>query len=161
MGIFGKKNKDRGIMLKYIDGIEAYTKDLTVEAILKEDLLEIKGKNISNIPTIKLPYEQILAANCVTEKEIVQANKSVVGRALVGGVLLGSLGAIIGGASGIGNKNKDEISYYIVINYKSQIGDLKVISFQIVGFTNWNKFIRELKGKIKNQQIEDNTEIYL
>ena len=84
MSLFNKKDKDKSIMLKYIDGIEVYTKDLIITATLKEDLLEIKGKHVSNIPIIKLPYEQILAVNCVTEKEILQSNKSVVGRAVVG-----------------------------------------------------------------------------
>jgi hypothetical protein len=42
------------------------------------------------------------AANDVVESK----DKSVIGRAIVGGILLGPLGAIIGGASGIGEKVK-------------------------------------------------------
>jgi len=39
------------------------------------------------------------------EQVIAQKNKSVIGRALVGGLLLGGVGAVVGGVSGTGSKN--------------------------------------------------------
>lgn len=50
--------------------------------------------DIAKIETIKI----------LTEKQA--KNKSVIGRAIVGGILFGSLGAVAGGLSGIGQKIK-------------------------------------------------------
>ena len=158
--IFGKKNKsgNRSVNLSFIDGIESYSKGIAVELSMddKEQCLAMKARVFKDKPIIKLKYEQIIAANVVTEKEIIESDKSVVGRAVVGGVLLGPLGAIVGGMSGIGNKTKSNTHYFMVINYKSNTGETKILSFEIVGSSlHWSEFIKELKNKFNsNQTIE-------
>lgn len=162
MGIFSKKNKngDRSVNLSFVDGIDSYGKGLAVELSFNETELEIKSRIVKNKPIVKLSLEQIIAANCVTEKEIIEKSKSVAGRAIAGGVLLGPLGAIIGGMSGVGNKQKSETHYYMIINYKSRDEEIKVLSFEIVGASlNWASFIEELRTKIKTEELEK--EIYL
>lgn len=162
MGIFSKKNKngDRSVNLSFVDGIASYEKGLAVELSFNETELEIKSRIVKNKPIVILSLEQIIAANCITEKEIIEKSKSVTGRAIAGGVLLGPLGAIIGGMSGIGNKQKSETHYYMVINYKSRDEEIKVLSFEIVGASlNWASFIEELRSKIKTEELEK--EIYL
>ena len=158
--IFGKRNKsgNRSVNLSFVDGVESYSKGMAVELSMddKDQCLIMKARVFKDKPIIKLKYEQIIAANVVTEKEIIESDKSVVGRAVVGGVLLGPLGAIVGGMSGIGNKAKANTHYFMVINYKSNTGETKILSFEIVGSSlHWSEFIKELKNKFNsNQTIE-------
>lgn len=162
MVLFGKKNKkgNRSLNVSFVDGIESYNKGLAVEVSFDDSVLEIKSRIVKNKPVVKLNLEQILAVNFINEKEIIEKSKNVTGRAIVGGVLLGPLGAVIGGMSGVGSKQKSENHYYMVINYKSRDEQIKVLSFEIVGASlNWASFINELKSKIKTVDIEK--EIYL
>lgn len=145
--IFGKKNKnvDRSVNLAFVDGLKEFNKGNAVEVSLTDLGLRIKSRiNKEKLP-VTINYGDITAANCVSEKEILEKSKSVIGRAVVGGVLLGPLGSIIGGMSGIGNKSKSETKYYMVLNTK----DENVISFEIIGASlHWDDFIRELRTKI-------------
>ncbi|HDK7158911.1 TPA: hypothetical protein PTV68_002040 [Clostridium botulinum] len=161
MGLFGNKNKSKSINVLLVDGISNYTKDIILQLTLNDEseCLTINSKVCKNNPDINLKYEQIIDANIITEEEIIQQSKSVIGRAAVGGLLLGPLGAIVGGMSGTGTKTNNQIEYYAVVNYKSRDHELKVLSFKIVGFSNWKSFIKELKSKINNQNTKE--EIYL
>jgi hypothetical protein len=68
--------------------------------------LEIKVDYIFTSTRIGLLCEQIDFFVIEPQKQIVEKKgKSVVGRALVGGILLGPVGAIVGGMTGIGNKD--------------------------------------------------------
>lgn len=75
-----------------------------------------------------LPCEKITQAIATTSTEIEQRNKSVAGRAMIGGVLLGPVGAIVGGMTGIGKKEKKKIQSFVIINYTSN-GEDKVAAF--------------------------------
>ncbi len=165
MGLFGKKNKDgnRSVNLSYIDGVEGYNKGTAIALSIDNEnqCLTIKPRVFKN-PPVHLKFEQITGVNVVSEKEIIEKSKSTVGRAIVGGVLLGRLGAIVGGMSGIGNKQRSETHYYMVINYKSKNEEIKVLSFEIVGASlHWSSFVEELRSKINTQALENSTEIYL
>lgn len=165
MGLFGKKNKnsDRSVNLSFVDGIEGYGKGLAIELSIntEKECVTIKSRAVKR-PEVNLKFEQITGVNVVSEKDIIEKSKSTVGRAIVGGVLLGRLGAIIGGMSGIGNKQKSEMHYYMVINYKSKNEEIKVLSFEIVGASlHWSSFVEELRSKINTQTLENSTEIYL
>jgi len=165
MGLFGKKNKnsDRSVNLSFVDGIEGYGKGLAIELSIntEKECVTIKSRAVKK-PEVNLKFEQITGVNVVSEKDIIEKSKSTVGRAIVGGVLLGRLGAIIGGMSGIGNKQKSETHYYMVINYKSKNEEIKVLSFEIVGASlHWSSFVEELRSKINTQTLENSTEIYL
>lgn len=161
MSIFGKKNKngDRSVNLSYVDGVESYDKGTAIA-------LSIDNTNecvTMSARVYKRPkFEQITGIDVVSEKEIVEKSKNTVGRAMIGGMLLGHLGAIIGGMSGIGSKKSSETTFYMIINYRSQSGEIKVLSFKIVGASlHWSSFVDELKNKIKITPIEIEKEIYL
>lgn len=64
-----------------------------------------------------ISYQQIIDMKFVSHKQLSEVDKSVLGRAVVGGLLLGPLGAVVGGLSGIGTKKKNIGDYYLVINY--------------------------------------------
>lgn len=163
MSIFGKKNKngDRSVNLSYVDGVNGYSKGTAIELSLNEnEQCLTMAARVYKKPPVHLKYEQIIGINVVSEKEIIEKGKSTVGRAVVGGVLLGPLGAIVGGMSGIGTNKTNKTTYYMVINYKSQDEEVKVLSFEIVGASlHWSSFVDELKSKLKKEEIP--TEIYL
>ena len=60
---------------------------------------------------------QIISLKQTSSEELSRTDKSVIGRAVVGGLILGPLGAIVGGMSGIGSKETLKIQDYLVINY--------------------------------------------
>lgn len=60
---------------------------------------------------------QIISLKQTSQEELTKTDKSVIGRAVIGGLILGPLGAIVGGMSGIGNKEKLKNKHYLVINY--------------------------------------------
>lgn len=55
-------------------------------------------------PEFILDVDEIEAIDILTEEEA--KNKSVIGRAIIGGVLFGGVGAVVGGLSGVGQKKK-------------------------------------------------------
>ena len=112
-------------------------------------------------PTVFLQLEQITGVVVISEKDIIEKSKGTVGRAVVGGVVLGPLGVIIGGMSGIGNKKKNETHYFMVVNYKSKDEEIKVLSFEIVGASlHWSSFVEEFRKRIPVKKAIEK-EIYL
>lgn len=158
MGLFSKKEKHTKIIFQMEDGLQSIQKGMPVEIILLEDELNIK-QNFSRKEPSHLRYEQVINAGVVREEEITEKNKSVVGRAVVGNLVLGPLGAVVGGVSGVGKKEKKKLKAYFVINYKSsQDDEVKVLSFLVTGNTiGLPKFEKELKEKagIKEEIIDE------
>ncbi|MEG1841002.1 MAG: hypothetical protein RR213_07070, partial [Raoultibacter sp.] len=75
----------------------------------------------------------------------------VIGRAAIGGLILGPLGAVIGGIDGTGTKRKKVNHVYWVINYVNDDGERLAISFEIVGATlGLKKFERALEAACPN-----------
>jgi DNA-directed RNA polymerase subunit RPC12/RpoP len=81
-------------------------------------LLHTHGIQImSGLNFYSIHNTQIISLKKTTQEELAQIDKSVIGRAVVGGLILGPLGAIVGGMSGIGNKEKFINKHYFIINY--------------------------------------------
>lgn len=72
---------------------------------------------ISGLQFYQINNSQIISLKRTSHEELVNANKSVIGRAVVGGLILGPLGAIVGGMSGIGSKEKFVNKNYFIINF--------------------------------------------
>ena len=64
-----------------------------------------------------IAYEAIEGIDVHTEEEFIEKQKSVIGRAVVGGVLFGPLGTVVGGMSGIGTKQKKERKDIATVTY--------------------------------------------
>ena len=159
MGLFGKKKEVTSINLIHIDGVSGYGKGTAISINLDDSnkCLTINAR-VYEKPLVHLSYEQIVDIDAIDEEKIIEKSKSTVGRALAGGILLGPLGAIIGGMSGIGTNKTSSTTYYMIINYKSQDGEIKVLSFKINGGP-WSKFIWSVRHRIKTEEIPK--EIYL
>lgn len=78
------------------------------------------GINITNsffISEMELHNSQIISIDFADTSRLLSEDKSVIGRAVVGGLLMGPMAAIIGGMSGIGQKTHLVNSGYLVVNY--------------------------------------------
>lgn len=148
MGLFSREIK---VMLTMVDGLQSVKKGLIVTLTLHEDELTIK-ENFARKEPIHLKYDQIINAGVLRESEIIEKSKNVLGRAAVGGLVLGPFGAIVGSVSGIGSKEKKKINTFFIINYKSSHDEeLKVLTFSAMDNGNsigLSKFDKELKEKI-------------
>ena len=83
-------------------------------------VLHTHGIRIANgiyVPILDIHNSQIISIKQTTKAELVNLDKSVIGRAVVGNLILGPLGAIIGGMSGIGSKQQVQDKSYLVLNY--------------------------------------------
>ncbi|MDR3117854.1 MAG: zinc ribbon domain-containing protein [Mediterranea sp.] len=100
---------------------------------------------------------QIISLNAASKGKIVSTKKSVIGRAVAGGLILGPLGAVVGGMSGIGTNKQFVDKHYIIINYWD-INTKSAQSLLISGDVNKiYSFIRRHK-KEKGINISENRE---
>jgi len=107
-----------GLPLSKGTGVMLYSgKDNLVIETLDKKVFEIPNKRITNFAALD-------------ETKIMQVSKNVVGRAAVGGLLLGGLGAIVGGMSGVGTKDKKTKHSYFVVNYTDKSGNIAIVSFE-------------------------------
>jgi hypothetical protein len=132
--LFGNKLKKKAdsmgaedaIFASYFDGL-GLPSNVYSELFLFHDRLLIA---VGNMQPYELKLSQVRAAVNRSEQEIVEKGKSVVGRALIGTLLVPGLGTIVGGMSGIGTKQKKgKENNYLIINYIDAQGDLKGITF--------------------------------
>lgn len=125
--------------VKHIQGVNfadfEQTLDLTInknELIFSEqnkELFKINNSEINNLEILE-------------ELEQTQKNKSVIARAIVGGLLLGGVGAVVGGLSGACPTLKTNKKYYLEITTN---GPDKVI------ITTDNNSLKQIKTTIYNQ----------
>lgn len=80
------------------------------DGMLKVDkLLGIFKKETVLLSRAKRVVLELKREYTPAEYETIEKDKSVIGRAIVGGLLLGPVGAIVGGMSGIGTKQETKI----------------------------------------------------
>ncbi len=118
----------------------------SVKGILKADCLYIHHGWDKKI-NVSLAYHKITNVRLTSDVEIIEKSKSVGGRALAGGLVLGPAGALFGGLSGIGSKTERKVSNYILISYRPSPEEEEHGILLKVGVGAWDKFMEELKKK--------------
>ena len=128
----------------YCDGISTFTTNSPIFVTINGDENQVTfEQRFSKVPNANLSFDKITNVAWVTEEDV--KNASVIGNAIVGGILFGGLGAMVGAVSG--TKKKSET--YLVINYTAADGTLKAISMKPHGDFKIFKFENTLKQYIK------------
>lgn len=123
------------------------------EVSLYDEYLELAG--IGGL-SVKLKYEQITDVFYGLEKEVKEKNKSVIGRAVAGGLLFGGAGAVVGAISGTGKKQKTINRFMFIVSYKSQNGEDAFLTFEDTRLYKGSKLASKLKElcKVENENVE-------
>lgn len=102
---------------------------------------------------IKLPREKITDMCLKFDTEIQNQTISSIGGTIAGGVMFGTLGAIIGGRAK--NKKMKTTSQYLIITYTGEHGELKYIGFDVKNNPlSAVKLIKEFQELNKNSGIQ-------
>lgn len=86
--------------------------------IIKLTNYELKLCDVKNRPIKNISLKNISNVAIISDKELIEKDKSVIGRGIVGNVLFGGAGLILGGLSGLQKKQVTQNIDYLVINYK-------------------------------------------
>lgn len=128
MGLFKKdKNALPICYLKVDTEIGALKKGNTVKISLYDEYLQIS----QDFPKqdIKLNYSKISSVYYGKQEEVIEKDKSMIGRAVAGGLLFGGAGAIVGAMTGLGKKQTKTSTMVFVISYKSTEGNDDFLAF--------------------------------
>ena len=105
---------------------------LPCEAHILDDTIRIDVMSISNkerIASFTIPHERIIDIDFITKTNIEEKQKSVVGRAIVGGMLFGGAGAVVGGLSGQGIRADTTYTIVFAITYETKGGKVSSLLF--------------------------------
>lgn len=100
------------IPIVYIDGTLLLEKGKQIILYVFEDRLKFNENE-------ELLFSNIKNSKIINETQITEKEKSVLKRAIVGGVLLGGIGAIIGGMTGLKDSKEKKEVYLFSLDYKS------------------------------------------
>lgn len=113
--------------------------------------------------TLNIHNTQIISLIAKTRGELVSADKSVIGRAVVGGLVFGGVGAIVGGVSGLSKSEKVVDKTYLIVNYwdvKTESPQTILVSGNrtlITNFINRQQKESALNESGRKAELEKNT----
>ena len=88
---------------------------------------ELQFCDIKKRPILKISLKDIRNVAIISDKELIEKDKSVIGRGIVGNVLFGGAGLVLGGLSGLQKKQVTQNIDYLIVNYKVN-GEEKVVN---------------------------------
>lgn len=128
---------------KLLEDVGGIKKNNAVDVAIYNDRVEIStvGDKV-----VKLSLDKITDVYYGVETEITQKNKSVIGRAVAGGLIFGGAGAVVGAISGMGTKDKKKRRFIFIISYKNSEGEDAFISFEDTRLYKGTKVYKQLKS---------------
>jgi len=124
-----------------------------VKVILHTHGIEIIQGLINFFP---IHHSQIISIKKTSREEIAKSNKSILGRSVVGGLILGPVGAVIGGMTGM-RKEKIVNKHYLVVNYwEVESKSAKTLLISGADGLIWG-FVRRYKKEQKINKTENRT----
>ncbi len=90
-----------------------------------------------------IPLQSIKNIKISTEKEVTEKERSVIGRAAVGGLLLGPVGAIVGGLSGAKNKKNTTQNEFLVVDFIDDQSQTNKAVFSVTNNLFANSFVKK------------------
>lgn len=106
----------KSLMAAMVSGDEKYINKTCVIKLADNKL--IVKELFEKEPFLVLNKEDIESINSYAQEATTEKNKSVIGRAIVGGALFGEAGALVGGMSGIGKKTVSKQEFYFSVKTK-------------------------------------------
>lgn len=136
------------LSMTHIDGIPNLSVGIKVNIGTKEDHLLING-------THRLSLSQVNKVQHLTEFQLVDKQKSVIKRAVVGGLLLGPIAAIVGGISGVGTKQTNETQNFLIIDFRDKEGEDHTAVFHLSNYSmdGIRKFIEDVNKKVGYNEL--------
>lgn len=148
------EEKEVAIFAGFYDGNEHVNTRLPINGEIHVNS-HINGIKLSSVPWLGSAYfeihnSQIISLKQTTLSKISEMDKSVIGRAVVGGLILGPIGAVVGGMSGIRNKKKIVDKNYLVINY----WDIETKSIQTLLISGKIEMIAFFIGRHNSEDVQ-------
>jgi len=139
------------IYAQHIEGIGLANKT-ECELYLFSDKIQID----SNGRKFEIPLSRVRAVEYKSEQELHEKSKSVVGRAIIGTLLVPGLGTIVGGMSGIGTKKTTgQMNFYLIINFTDANGQLSGVTFlNNLNFVRLRSFCSKIDAQLSTMQPE-------
>lgn len=119
--------KEKVFYSKQVKHFEGLSIKQGANCIVKLTNYELQLCDIKSRPILKISLKDISNVAIISDKEIIEKDKSVIGRGIVGNVLFGGAGLILGGLSGLQKKQVEQDIDYLIINYKNN-GEDKVVN---------------------------------
>lgn len=136
------------LSMTHIAGIPNLQEGINAHIGTKNDHLLINN-------THRLSLEQVKRVQHLSEFQLVDKQKSVIKRAVVGGLLLGPLAAVVGGISGIGTKQTEEIQNFLSIDFINKAGEEHTAVFLLskISMEDIRRFVKDVNEKVGYKDI--------
>lgn len=139
---------------KLQEDISGFAKGYMYDVALYDDHLEVTSLQKKKLI---LNYNQVTDIFYGIESELIEKSKSLIGRAAVGGLLFGGVGAVVGAVSGTGAKTKKEYHTYLIISFTDSNGCDNFLQFEDTRHYKGKKIAKKLKDltHIETKHIPD------
>lgn len=131
------------LRVTHLYGLKGYGENTKLVLFLYPDKLSFHQQK-------DMPLTQVIDVEYFDNIEMVEVGNNPVGKAILGGILFGGVGAVVGAAAGSGKSKVQKELRYLRIKYKDYFGEHEMLfCVSIVDKSNAQKFAEKLKRKMK------------